>query len=488
MDIKVRNSMSELREECGVVGVFSPRETYEIGRTVYYGLYSLQHRGQESCGIVVNDDGVFSSHKDLGLVNDVFSTRELEALGQGGMAIGHVRYGTTGKNERANAQPIVVNHIKGSMAVAHNGNIVNSAELRQELELKGSIFQTTSDTEVIAYLITKERLRSNSVEEAINAAMNKLKGAYSLCVMSPNKLIAVRDDRGFRPLCYGLTEDGRYVIASESCALDAVGAKFVRDIEPGEIVIFNHDGIRSIKEHCNQKPKSICIFEYIYFARPDSKIDGISVHRARVEAGRALAIDYPVEADIVIGVPDSGLDAAVGYSKQAGIPYGMGFVKNKYIGRTFIAPGQAQREKLVNIKLNVIEESVLGKRVVMIDDSIVRGTTSRNIVEKLRNAGAKEVHLMLTAPPFVDECYYGTDVSDKSQLIAANHTENEICTLIGCDSIGFLKMDRLHEMISSEPGNGYCSACFGGEYPAGRAVTGKFKFEIKLSDRKKEEN
>lgn len=488
MDIKVRNSMSELREECGVVGVFSPRETYEIGRTVYYGLYSLQHRGQESCGIVVNDDGVFSSHKDLGLVNDVFSTRELEALGQGGMAIGHVRYGTTGKNERANAQPIVVNHIKGSMAVAHNGNIVNSAELRQELELKGSIFQTTSDTEVIAYLLTKERLRSNSVEEAINAAMNKLKGAYSLCVMSPNKLIAVRDDRGFRPLCYGLTEDGRYVIASESCALDAVGAKFVRDIEPGEIVIFNHDGIRSIKEHCNQKPKSICIFEYIYFARPDSKIDGISVHRARVEAGRALAIDYPVEADIVIGVPDSGLDAAVGYSKQAGIPYGMGFVKNKYIGRTFIAPGQAQREKLVNIKLNVIEESVLGKRVVMIDDSIVRGTTSRNIVEKLRNAGAKEVHLMLTAPPFVDECYYGTDVSDKSQLIAANHTENEICTLIGCDSIGFLKMDRLHEMIGSEPGKGYCSACFGGEYPAGRAVTGKFKFEIKLSDRKKEEN
>ena len=488
MDIKVRNSMSELREECGVVGVFPPREAYEIGRTVYYGLYSLQHRGQESCGIVVNDDGVFSSHKDLGLVNDVFSTRELEALGQGGMAIGHVRYGTTGKNERANAQPIVVNHIKGSMAVAHNGNIVNSAELRQELELKGSIFQTTSDTEVIAYLITKERLRSNSVEEAINAAMNKLKGAYSLCVMSPNKLIAVRDDRGFRPLCYGLTEDGRYVIASESCALDAVGAKFVRDIEPGEIVIFNHDGIRSIKEHCNQKPKSICIFEYIYFARPDSKIDGISVHRARVEAGRALAIDYPVEADIVIGVPDSGLDAAVGYSKQAGIPYGMGFVKNKYIGRTFIAPGQAQREKLVNIKLNVIEESVRGKRVVMIDDSIVRGTTSRNIVEKLRNAGAKEVHLMLTAPPFVDECYYGTDVSDKSQLIAANHTENEICTLIGCDSIGFLKMDRLHEMIGSEPGKGYCSACFGGEYPAGRAVTGKFKFEIKLSDRKKEEN
>jgi len=306
--------------------------------------------------------------------------------------------------------------------------------------------------------------------------------------MSPNKLIAVRDDRGFRPLCYGLTEDGRYVVASESCALDAVGAKFVRDIEPGEIVIFNHDGIRSIKDHCNKNPKSICIFEYIYFARPDSKIDGISVHRARVEAGRALAIDYPVDADIVIGVPDSGLDAAVGYARESGIPYGMGFVKNKYIGRTFIAPGQAQREKLVNIKLNVIEETVRGKRVVMIDDSIVRGTTSRNIVEKLRHAGAKEVHLMLTAPPFVDECYYGTDVSDKSQLIAANHTVDEICTLIGCDSIGFLKMERLHEMIGTSPNVGYCDACFGGEYPAGRATTGKFKFETKLSESKKKEN
>ena len=480
--------MSELREECGVVGVFSPRETYEIGRTVYYGLYSLQHRGQESCGIVVNDDGVFSSHKDLGLVNDVFNNSTLDELGVGSLAVGHVRYGTTGKNERANAQPIVVNHIKGSMAVAHNGNIVNSGDLRRELELEGSIFQTTSDTEVIAYLITKERLRTDCIENAINAAMHRLKGAYSLCVMSPNKLIAVRDDRGFRPLCYGLTEDGRYVVASESCALDAVGAKFVRDIEPGEIVIFNHDGIRSIKDHCNKNPKSICIFEYIYFARPDSKIDGISVHRARVEAGRALAIDYPVDADIVIGVPDSGLDAAVGYARESGIPYGMGFVKNKYIGRTFIAPGQAQREKLVNIKLNVIEETVRGKRVVMIDDSIVRGTTSRNIVDKLRHAGAKEVHLMLTAPPFVDECYYGTDVSDKSQLIAANHTVDEICTLIGCDSIGFLKMERLHEMIGTAPNVGYCDACFGGEYPAGRATTGKFKFETKLSESKKKEN
>lgn len=478
----------ELREECGVIGVFSPREKYDIARTVYYGLYSLQHRGQESTGIVVNDDGVFNTQKDLGLVNEVFNNRVLDSMGEGSMAIGHVRYGTTGMNERANAQPIVVNHIKGSMAIAHNGNIVNSAELRNELELEGSIFHTTSDTEVIAYLITKERLKTNSIEEAIDKAIDNLRGAFSLCIMSPTKLVAVRDERGFRPLCYGLTEDGRYVVASESCALDAVGAKFVRNIDPGEIVVFDHNGIRTNRSHCDKKAKSICIFEYIYFARPDSKIDGISVHKARVEAGKALAIDYPVDADVVIGVPDSGLDAAVGYSKQSGIPYEIGFVKNKYIGRTFIAPGQSHREKLVNIKLNVIEDTVRDKRVVMIDDSVVRGTTSRNIVEKLRIAGAKEVHLMLTAPPFVDECFYGTDVSDKSQLIAANHTIEEMCKLIGCDSIGFLKLNRLPEMIGMDKPEGYCSACFGGDYPAGRADSGKFKFETKISDKEKKEN
>jgi len=480
--------MNGLREECGVVGIYS-KERFDIARTAYYGLFSLQHRGQESCGIVVNDDGVFSGYKDLGIVNDVFTNENLEKLGSGTMAVGHVRYGTTGMNDRLNAQPITVNHIKGSMAIAHNGNLINSYELREALELQGSIFQTTSDTEVIAYLITKERLTTSSIEDAVNAAMYKIKGAFSMVVMSPTKLIAVRDERGFRPLCYGITEDGTYIVASESCALDSVSAEFVRDIEPGEIVVFDEDGVRSIKDHCDNLEKKICIFEYIYFARPDSVIDGINVHTARVNAGKALAQDYPVEADVVVGVPDSGLDAAVGYSYESGIPYGMGFIKNKYIGRTFIAPGQTQREKLVNIKLNVVKETVKGKRVVLIDDSVVRGTTSTRIVEKLRAAGAKEVHLRLTAPAFIDACYYGTDISDRSKLIAANNTLEQIRKKIGCDSLGYLKMERLGEMIGRTDDKGYCDACFGGEYPAGRPEqTGKFRFERKLSEKDKDEN
>ncbi len=479
--------MNELHEECGVFGIIAP-DNYEIGRTVYYGLFALQHRGQESCGIVVNDDGVFTSHKDLGLVNDVFDNSTLASLGEGHMAIGHVRYGTTGKNERANAQPIMVNHIKGSLSLAHNGNIINSFELRKQFEMEGSIFRSTSDTEVIAYLITKERLKSDSIEEAVNRAMYKIKGAYSLLLMSPTKLIAARDPHGFRPLCYGVRDDGSIVIASESCALNAVSAKFVRDIEPGEIVVFDKDGIRSNRDHCGTEEKHICIFEYIYFARPDSVIDGISVHAARVRAGHALAKDYPVDADIVIGVPDSGLDAAIGYSRESGIPYGIGFIKNKYIGRTFIAPGQEQRENMVNIKLNVIEENIRGKRIVMVDDSVVRGTTSKNIVAKLRAAGAKEVHLRLAAPAFTDECFYGTDISDKSQLIANNHTLDEIRDIIGCDTLGYLKVERLPELIERDDEKGYCSACFGGGYPAGRAASGKFKFEQKLSEKIKKEN
>ncbi len=480
--------MNELREECGVFGVYSP-DRYDIARTVYYGLFALQHRGQESCGIVVNDDGVLSSYKDLGIVNDVFTPDRLAELGEGRIAIGHVRYGTMGINSRINAQPITVNHIKGSMGLAHNGSLVNSHELRRELELEGSIFQTTSDTEVIAYMITKERLRTNSIEEAIDSAMNRIKGAYSLVIVSPTKLVAARDEFGFRPLCYGVTKDGTYVVASESCALDTVSAELVRDIEPGEIVIFDDNGIRTIDHHCGKQEKKICIFEYIYFSRPDSVVDGVSVHLARVHAGETLAQDYPVDADVVVGVPDSGLDAAIGYSRESGLPYGIGFIKNKYIGRTFIAPGQSKREKLVNIKLNVVKETVAGKRVVLIDDSAVRGTTSKRIVKKLRDAGAKEVHLRLTAPPFIDACYYGTDVSDRSTLIAANHTLEEIREIIGCDSIGFLKTERLREMIGRTDDKGYCSACFDSNYPAGRAAeSGKFKFECKLSEKIKKEN
>ena len=407
--------MNKIHEECGVFGVYAKEKT-SVASTAYYGLFALQHRGQESCGIVVNDKGVFTYHKDGGLVNDVFTPAVMEHLGEGNMAVGHVRYGTTGGGGRINAQPIVVNHVKGAMALAHNGNLVNSFELRRELELRrkleerGSIFHTTSDTEVISYIITKERLKAPSIEEAVNQAMYRIKGAYSLVVMSATKMIAARDPHGFHPLCYGVTKEGTYVIASETCALDAVSAAFVRDVKPGEIVVFDGDEIRTISDHMGEAEKHLCIFEHIYFSRPDSRIDGVSVHRARVTAGACLAMEHPVQADVVIGVPDSGIDAAIGYARQSGIPYGMGFIKNKYIGRTFIAPGQKAREDKVKIKLNVISETIRGKRVVMVDDSIVRGTTSARIVKLLREAGAKEVHVRSSAPPFLFPCYYGTDV------------------------------------------------------------------------------
>ncbi len=476
--------MSNLREECGVFGVYSP-ETYGIADTVYYGLFALQHRGQESCGIVVNDDGVFSPYKDTGLVNDVFTPEIIERLGEGSIAVGHVRYGTTGSNDRSNAQPIVVNHVKGKMALAHNGNLVNSGELRRELELQGSIFHTTSDTEVISYIITKERLTAPSIEQAVNRAMDKLKGAYSLVVMSPSKLIAVRDEHGFRPLCYGKTSDGRYIVASESCALDAVGAQFIRDIKPGEIVVFDKNGVRTIEDHCNKKPCTLCVFEYIYFARPDSIIDGCCVHSARVRAGAFLALQHPVQADVVIGVPDSGLDAAIGYSKQSGIPYGIGFIKNKYIGRTFIAPGQKNREDKVRIKLNPIPDTVRGKRIVMIDDSIVRGTTSARIVKLLREAGASEIHMRVSAPPFLNPCYYGTDIDSRDNLIACKHSTDEIAEIIGVDSLGYLSIENVKQIAKGMNGCGYCTACFDGVYPTKIPQTPlKNRFETKISENK----
>ena len=479
--------MSSLREECGVFGVYSPA-SYDVARMTYYGLFALQHRGQESCGIVVNDDGIFRSYKDEGLVNDVFTTERLDTLGLGNMAVGHVRYGTTGSGGRSNAQPILVNHVKGRMALAHNGNLVNSSELRTELELQGSIFHTTSDTEVISYIITKERLGAPSIEEAVNRAMNRLKGAYSLVIMSPSKLIAVRDEHGFRPLCYGRTEDGRWVVASESCALASVGAEMVRDVEPGEIVVFDKDGPRSIRDHCGKAKKSMCVFEYIYFARPDSVVDGAAVHTARTRAGAYLALEHPVQADVVIGVPDSGIDAAVGYSKQSGIPYELGFIKNKYIGRTFIAPGQASREDKVRIKLNPIADVVRGKRVVMIDDSIVRGTTCARIVKLLREAGAKEIHVRVSAPPFVNPCYYGTDIDSRDNLIACHHTVEEIAQIIGADSLGYLSLDGARKMACGGTGEGYCTACFGSEYPTEIPTkTSKDRFERKLSEKDKEE-
>ena len=483
------SSEAKLHEECGVFGVIAP-EICDVASISYYGLYALQHRGQESCGIVVNDDGVFVSHKDMGLVSEVFSSDVLSRLPKGTMAVAHARYGTTGGTNRNNCQPIEVNHQKGRMALAHNGNLSNAVELRNELELSGAIFHTTSDTETIAYIITKERLKAPSIEDAVSQAMNTLDGAYSLVLMSPQKLICARDPYGFRPLCYGKTADGIYVVASESCAIKAVGAEVVRDVEPGEILVFSKNGVVSRREHCGKKDKKLCVFEYIYFARPDSVIDGISVHASRVRAGKILAKAHPVEADVVIGAPDSGLDAALGFSQESGISYGIGLIKNKYIGRTFISPGQGARLDGVKIKLAAIEESVKGKRVVLVDDSIVRGNTMGRVVKLLRDAGAKEVHVRISSPPFLHPCYYGTDIDSEEHLIACHHTVSQIAKMIGADSLGYLPQERLGELCGSE---NFCSACFNGDYPTKIPTdTRKDRFEMRLhdkhglSDRKKE--
>ena len=471
-----------IHEECGVFGITGGFNE-GIARDIYHGLYALQHRGQESCGIVVNDDGIFASHKDLGLVGEVFSERELSELPGGCMAIGHVRYGTTGGNIRSNIQPMVISHQKGNLALAHNGNLTNSLDLRDSLELSGAIFHSTSDTETICYMITRERIKSDSIEEAVLSAVRYLEGAYSLIMMSSTKLLAVRDPHGFRPLCYGKREDGSFVIASESCALDAVGAKFVRDILPGEMVVFKQNEPFSepvsYRDNCGLK-KSPCIFEYIYFARPDSVIDCIPVHDTRERAGRILAREFPADADVVVGVPDSGLDAAIGFSKESGIPYGIGLVKNKYVGRSFIAPSQDQRTDTVRIKLSPVRSVLEGKRVVLIDDSIVRGTTSRRIINILREAGAKEIHLRISSPPFRHPCFYGVDIDSEDNLIANHHTPEEIAELTGADSIGFLPIEALSEMSGCTT---YCSACFDGNYPTDTPKDPrKDRFEKKLSE------
>lgn len=472
--------MAEIREECGVFGVFG-KENPTIAQSVYFGLFALQHRGQESCGIAVNSDGVFTSYKDVGIVNDVFTPDVLARLGGGSIAVGHVRYGTTGSGGRINAQPVVVNHFKGSMALAHNGNLTNAYELRRDFEAKGSIFHTTSDTEVISYLITEERLKTGTIEDAVCRAMNRLEGAYSLVVMSPQKLIAARDENGFRPLCYGKTKDGTYYVASESCALDAVGAKLIRDLDPGEVLVFTDQGVRSIRNHCDEKPHTLCVFEYVYFARPDSVIEGASVHEARVKAGEILAREHKVDADVVVGVPDSGLDAALGYARESGIPYSIGFIKNKYIGRTFIAPDKKSRVNGVKIKLNPISSEIKGKRVVLIDDSIVRGTTSGRIVKLLRDAGAKEVHMRVSAPPFVNPCYYGTDIDSRDNLIACRKSIEEIAEEIGVDSLGYLSVEGVKEIARVNEKSGFCTACFDGNYPTEiPSETHKNRFELPI--------
>lgn len=463
--IQVPDGADKPGEECGVFGMYD-FEGEDVASTIYYGLYALQHRGQESCGIAVSDTkgpkGKVLSSKDMGLLNEAFTPEILEKL-KGDIGVGHVRYSTAGSSTRENAQPLVLNYVKGTLGLAHNGNLINAPELRRQLEYTGAIFQTTIDSEVIAYYIARERLNSNTVEEAVGRAMKKIKGAYSLIIMSPRKLIGARDPFGFRPLCIG-KRDHAYILASETCALDTVGASFVRDVEPGEIVTISPEkGIESDKSMCIPKEKHArCVFEYIYFARPDSYIDGMSVYNSRILAGKFLAMDSPAGADLVVGVPESGNCAALGYSLQSGIPYGQAFVKNSYVGRTFIKPGQKSRESSVRVKLNVLKEAVDGKRVIMIDDSIVRGTTSDRIVHMLREAGAREVHMRVSSPPFLWPCYFGTDVPAREQLIAYNRSVEEICKIIGADSLGYLKEERLTQIVE---GRQICTGCFTGSYP-----------------------
>lgn len=465
-DSHSRQIMDEhLKEECGVFGMYD-FDGNDVATSIYYGLFALQHRGQESCGIAVSDTmgpkGKVSTYKDMGLLNETFTPDVLSGL-KGDIGVGHVRYSTAGSSTRENAQPLVLNYVKGTLGLAHNGNLINAPELRRELEYTGAIFQTTIDSEVIAYHIARERLNSKTVEEAVGRAMKKIKGAYSLIVMSPRKLIGARDPFGFRPLCIG-KRDNCYILASETCALDTIGAEFVRDVEPGEIVTISPDkGIESDKSLCIPSEKhGRCIFEYIYFARPDSILDGVSVYHSRIMAGKFLAMDSPVEADIVTGVPESGNCAAMGYAMESGIPYATAFVKNTYVGRTFIKPKQKNRESSVQVKLNPIREVVQGKRVIMIDDSIVRGTTSDRIVKMLRDAGAKEVHVRISSPPFLWPCYFGTDVPAREQLIAYNRTIEEIREIIGADSLGYLKLERLSELVD---GKEICRGCFTGQYP-----------------------
>ncbi|MDO4270313.1 MAG: amidophosphoribosyltransferase [Eubacteriales bacterium] len=469
----------KIHEECGVFGIASPDgKEISAAHEAYVALFALQHRGQEAAGIAVNKNGVIRCHKDVGLVSKVFNQDTLDAM-PGQMAIGHVRYSTTGDTRRENAQPIAITHVKGNLAVAHNGNLVNAGQLRRNIELNGGIFRSSNDTEVLVYTIVNERLKCGSIEQAVLRTMDVIEGAYCLVVMSPRKLIAARDPHGFRPLCIGKL-DGCYLFASETCALDALGAEFIRDVEPGEVCVVENGELRSL--HFEKKCKtSACVFEYIYFARPDSVIDGASVELARQEAGKYLSIEHPVGADVVIGVPDSGIPAAIGYAKYSGIPYGVGLIKNRYIARTFIQPGQDKRERSVRLKLNALRTAVEGKRVIMVDDSIVRGTTVARLVKLLRDAGAKEVHMRISAPPFRHPCFFGTDIPERSQLLAHGRTVEQMREIIGVDSLGFLSIEAARK-IAVGCKLGFCDACFSGDYPVEvpeQAEKNMFESELK---------
>lgn len=452
----------KIKEACGVFGIFSPAGE-QAASSVYYGLTALQHRGQEACGIAVSDTsgplGNISFHKDLGLVSEVFREDTLRRL-RGNLAVGHVRYSTTGASTAENAQPLVLKYLKGTLALAHNGNLTNTPALRKELESQGALFHTTTDSEIIAHCIARERPRTACVEEAVKRTIAKIQGAYALVIASPRKLIGVRDPLGLKPLCLGKRGD-TWMLASESCAFSALGAEFVRDIRPGEIVTVTQDGLSSDCSCCQEK-HAHCIFEYIYFSRLDSIEDGIRIYDARVRAGAALASSCPADADIVTGVPDSGIPSAIGYGQACGIPFVPAFYKNSYIGRTFIKPTQKERESAVHLKLSVLDSAVRGKRIVLVDDSIVRGTTIAGLIQMLKKAGALSVHVRISSPPFLYPCYFGTDVPSNRQLIAHLHTTQEICRMIGADSLGYLKIGDLHKMVGDLP---LCKACFDRRYP-----------------------
>jgi len=471
-----------IHEECGVFGIFNRNLEHNAVQETYLALYALQHRGQVSCGIAARNGDNVDCITELGTVPDVFNKDKLASLtasGKGNVAIGHVRYSAQGEEDEINSQPMVMSYAKGSISIVNNGSLVSTAKLRSNLEAGGSVFQTNSNAEMIVHLIVRHRLQTENIEKAISKAMGELEGAYSFIIMSPKKLIAVRDPKGFRPLCYGKLGNS-YVVASESCAIQSIGGELIRDIEPGEILVITEDAVYSNKDNCGQKT-SMCIFEHVYLARPDSVIDGASVHRSRLNAGKILAIEHPVEADMVFGVPDSGIDAAIGYANQSGIPFGIGLIKNRYIGRTFIQTTQRQRERSVQIKLNPLGNEIEGKRIVLVDDSIVRGTTCAKLIKKLRDAGAKEIHMRISSPPFINPCYFGTDISSKDKLIACKLDIDEICRFIGADSLGYLSLESMMK-VAENSNVEFCSACFTGEYPVdvtGENFVDKYSKKIK---------
>ena len=459
----------KLHEECGVFGIYS-LEGASVSQDIYYGLTALQHRGQEAAGIAVSDTegpmGNLSMKKDMGLVSEVFHPADLEKL-SGNIGVGHVRYSTTGGSRVENAQPIAMNYIKGSLALVHNGNIVNAEELKKEQMYRGLAHYTTSDSEVLAYEIIGERVKTGTIEDAIKNAAAKLRGGYAVVVMSPRKLVGIRDPFGIKPLILGKKENNNndqestYILASESAAITSVGGEVIRDIEPGEIISITKNGVASDRSLCQEK-RAHCIFEYIYFARNDSVMDGIEIHEARVNAGRALARNSRVDADIVVGGPDSGLAAAEGYALESGIPFALAFHKNSYIGRSFIKPTDEERKTAVHMKLSVLTGVVKDKNIVIIDDSIVRGTTMKQLIEMLKNAGAKSVHVRISSPPFLYPCFYGTDVPTAKQLIASHHSSEEVCKSVGADSLEYLRIEDFKTMVGDLP---LCTACFNEDYP-----------------------